>query len=367
MMLHERATRAAISSVVGVFCAVVWGAGANAQPSSSGPVAPKTSVSIAVAPFERVGGVDADVPDVAMMLARRLSTLGVERVVSPRELGVPPIGDPDAETAAEWAGRSGVQTVVVGRTTALGSKLSVDARLRSGATGSPLGRRFFVEVSRPRDLAVAVEELATQVLAQAAEVEAAPVAASAPSGGTESASATDAAPAPTPRASAPSQGSEAPPAVAAAAPPRAGFSRDAPISIRSDMLDVFDKGGSKRFVFTGGVTALQDGLEIRCQTLEAHYPPGRSQPAKIVAMGRVKMKQAGRLATCEKAIFHRDVDKIVCIGNVAEVEQGCDIVRGNEITFHTSTEELKVKGAADVRINPDSECETQVAVPGTGQ
>lgn len=365
MMLHERATRAAISAVVVVFCAAVWGAGVNAQPSSSGSVAPKTAVSIAVAPFERVGGVDADVPDVAMMLARRLSTLGVERVVSPRELGVPPIGDPDAETAAEWAGRSDVQTLVVGRTTALGSKLSVDARLRSGATGSPLGRRFFVEVSRPRDLAVAVEELATQVLAQAAEVESAPVAASAPSGGTGSAPVTGDTPAP--GASAPLDGSGGPPAVAAAAPARAGFSRDAPISISSDMLDVFDKGGAKRFVFTGGVTALQDGLEIRCQSLEAHYPPGRSQPAKIVAMGRVKMKQSGRLATCEKAIFHRDADKIVCIGNVAEVEQGCDIVRGNEITFHTATEELKVKGAADVRINPDSECETQVAAPGTGR
>jgi len=336
-----------------------WPEGVRAQPSSSGAVAPKTALSIAVAPFERVGGVSADVPDVAMMLARRLSTLGVERVVSPRELGVPPIGDPDAETAVDWASRSEVQTVVVGRTTALGSKLSVDVRLRSGATGNPLGRRFFVEVSRPRDLAVAVEELAGQVLAQAGEAElAAPAAAaSAPSAGQE-------APAAAPSDPAPAAAGGSPPAVASAAPPRAGFSRNAPISIRSDMLDVFDKGGAKRFVFTGGVTALQAGLEIRCQRLEAHYPPGRSQPAKIVATGRVKMKQSGRLANCEEAIFYRDSDKIVCIGNVAEVEQGCDIVRGREITFHTATEELKVKGAADVRINPDSEC---AIAPGTGQ
>jgi lipopolysaccharide transport protein LptA len=359
MMLHEHAARPAMFLAALVFCTVGWAGSLRAQPSSSGPVAPKTALSIAVAPFERVGEVDSDVPDVAMMLARRLSTLGVERVVSPRELGVPPIGDPDAETAAEWAKRSDVQTVVVGRTTALGSKLSVDARLRSGASGSPLGRRFFVEVSRPRDLAIAVEELAGQVLAQAGEAElpATPVAGAAPAPAESDAAPAGAAPA----GEAPAGG---PPAVAAAAPPRAGFRKDAPISIHSDMLDVFDKGGAKRFVFTGGVTALQAGLEIRCQRLEAHYPPGRSQPARIVATGSVKMKQEGRVAICEEAIFYRDDDRIVCIGNVAEVEQGCDLVRGREITFHTATEELKVKGAADVRINPDSQCAT---APGTGQ
>lgn len=357
MTHHERAARPAIRLIAMVLCVLGWvTVSAGAQPSSSGPVAPKTGLSIAVAPFERVGGVSEDVPDVAMMLARRLSTLGVERVVSPRELGVPPIGDPDAEMAAEWASRSDVQTVVVGRTTALGSKLSVDARLRSGATGDPLGRRFFVEVSRPRDLALAVEELAGQVLAQAGAVELPPTSASAPAAGQ--------APGAASADSASGAGSADPPGVAAAAPPRAGFRRDSPISIRSDMLDVFDQGGGKRFVFTGAVTALQDGLEIRCQRLEAHYPPGRSQPATIVAKGSVKMKQAGRIANCEEAIFHRDDDRIVCLGNVAVVEQGCDIVRGREITFHTATEELKVKGAADVRINPDSEC---AAGPGTGQ
>ena len=40
----------------------------------------------------------------------------------------------------------------------------------------------------------------------------------------------------------------------------------------------------------------------------------------------------------------------MCIGEVAEVEQACDLVRGPQIIFHLGSERLKVEGAADVRI-----------------
>jgi lipopolysaccharide export system protein LptA len=78
------------------------------------------------------------------------------------------------------------------------------------------------------------------------------------------------------------------------------------------------------------------------------------------------MKQAGRSARCAQATFYRKDDRIVCIGDVAEVEQGCDVVRGREIVFHTASQLLKVNGAADVRINPDAKgCGGAAA--GTGQ
>jgi hypothetical protein len=38
------------------------------------------------------------------------------------------------------------------------------------------------------------------------------------------------------------------------------------------------------------------------------------------------------------------------------VEQGCDIVRGKQIEFFTASQQLKVHGAADVRIASDEEC-----------
>jgi lipopolysaccharide transport protein LptA len=329
---------------------ILWGAGtpAGAQASSEAAVSPKTGLSIGVAPFERVGDVGADVPDVAMMLARRLSTLGVARVASPPEIGGTPMADPEARTAAEQAQRGGVGALVVGRTTGLGGKLSIDARLRDGASGEPIGRRFFVEVARPKELAAAVEQLASQVIAQANE---------APASGTPAASQTAPAVAAAPTAAAAASAAPAAPetrAAGAKAAAPAGFDSDAPITIKSDVLDVFDDGGKRRFQFAGNVRAKQADLLIRSERLDAFYPPNGSQPDRIVASGSVTMRQAGRTARCAQATFYRKDDRIVCVGDVAEVEQGCDIVRGREIVFHTASQLLKVKGSADVRINPDA-------------
>jgi lipopolysaccharide transport protein LptA len=298
-------------------------------------------LSIGVAPFERVGDVGAEVPDVALMLARRLSTLGVRRVASPSDIGGTPMADPEARTAAELAARGGVGALVVGRATGIGGKLSIDARLRDGRTGEPVGRRFFVEVAKPRDLAAGIEQLAAQVVAQANE--AGPADAPAPT-------AEVAAP-PRPEAAAAPAGA---PEARAAGNQAAGFDSDAPITIKSDVLDVLEQGGKRRFLFAGNVRAKQADLLIRSEKLEAFYPEGGSQPETIVATGSVSMKQAGRTARCSQATFYRKDDRIVCVGDVAEVVQGCDIVRGREIVFHTASQVLKVNGAADVRINPEA-------------
>jgi lipopolysaccharide transport protein LptA len=327
-------------------------AGSAATDPARGQAAPPTpAVSIGVAPFERVGDVAADVPDVSLLLARRLSTLGVSRVASPADLGSAAVADPDAKTAAALASRGGVAALVVGRTTSLGGKLSIDARLRNGHTGEPVGRRFFVEVAKPRDLPGAVDQLADQVLAQARALPATPTAVAAPP------PARAAPPAP------PAQAAARPPepaaAAAAAEAPRAkGASSpaDAPITIKSDVLDVFEEGGKRRFVFAGNVRANQADLKIRSERLEAFYAANASEPERIVASGSVTMSQAGRTARCTQATFYRKADRIVCIGDVAEVEQGCDVVRGKEIEFFTASQKLKVHGAADVRIAPDSAC-----------
>ena len=354
-------------------CLIALGAALLGPRSIGAEVSPKNGLSIGVAPFERVGDLGRDVPDVSLMLARRLSTLGVQKVASPVDVGGTALADPDARTAAEQAQRAGVGAMVVGRVTGLGGKLSIDARLRDGGSGAPIGRRVFVEVAKPRDLAAGVDQLADQVIAQANEAPVRTVAA-------------PVAPAPAPAeakapTAAPSVGA-APDAAAPAKPPApavekaqaqkagagaAGFDSDAPITIKSDVLDVFEEGGQRRFVFAGNVRAKQADLAIRSEKLEAFYPPGGSQPERIVAIGSVTMQQAGRSARCAQATFYRKDDRIVCIGDVAEVEQGCDIVRGREIVFHTASQLLKVNGAADVRINPDAKGCGGPAAAGTGQ
>ena len=289
---------------------------AAAQPLSEGAVPPKTRGSIGVAPFERAGANRGGQPDVAALLAQRLGTRGVERVVGPDELSVDALADPRASTVADWADRAGVHAVVVGRTTRIGERLIVDARLRGGESGERLGSPFFAEVARPEDLESAVEALAGEVLQRFAH-----------------------APAPTPAVSAPAPRSSEP------------YRRDAPFEIRSDELEAADTDGRKRLLFLGNVRADQGALALRAQRLEAFYPRGRSQPDRLIAQGQVVIHQGERRAYCDRAELLRAEDRVVCRGN-ARLEEGCDRVRGREIVFHLDREVLKVNGAADVRIHP---------------
>jgi len=294
-------------------------------------------VSIGVAPFERVAGAGATVPDIASSLAQRLSTKGVERVVGPQDLGGKAVANPSIARAKE----AGVDLIVVGRTTRLGESLSVDSRIRSAVTGAPLGTPVVVEANDASDLGRAIDELAELVL---------------------EASRRDAGGAPTHLAGR-SRGSEPKPDPAPT--PKKGdgqkkkgvFGGDAPISIKSDVLEAFDRGGVKRFVFTGHVRAVQGDLLLVSDRLEAFYPKGASQPQRLEATGHVEMTQTGKRARCEKVTYFREEQKLVCTGN-AQLEQECDRVRGTEIVFHLDTEILEVNGAADVRIHPEGvECE----------
>jgi lipopolysaccharide transport protein LptA len=299
-------------------------------------------VSIGVAPFERVAGAGAAVPDVASSLAQRLSTKGIERVVGPQEFGGKAAANPSAEDIIARAKGAGVDLVVVGRTTRLGESLSVDSRIWSAGTGALVGTPVVVEANDASDLGRAIDELAALVL---------------------EASGRDPGDATTHVASR-SRGSQPEPDPAPTGKKGAGarekgvFGSDAPISIKSDVLEAFDRGGFKKFVFTGHVRAVQGDLRLVSDRLEAFYPKGASEPDRLEATGHVEMTQTGKRARCEKVTFFRDEQKLVCTGN-AQLEQECDRVRGTEIVFHLDTEVLEVNGAADVRIHPEGvECES---------
>ena len=60
-----------------------------------------------------------------------------------------------------------------------------------------------------------------------------------------------------------------------------------------------------------------------------------------------------RKALCDTATYYRDQNRVVCVGEPAELERDCDRVRGDEIVFHLDTEVLKVNGAADVEIEAE--------------
>ena len=299
--------------------------------SSGSPVSPTTKLAIGVAPFESAGAPGAGVPDVATLLAERLATKGVERVVGPAKLGARAAAEPSPAEVSGWASQHALGAIVVGRTTRLGSTLSLDLRVRAGQDGRVVAT-YIEEVGRPGDLGASVERLAERVL-QGAELAVAgrgPKAAARPGAGGSGAGDGE---------------GESP------------FQSDAPIKISSAQLEAFEKDGGRRIVFTDDVRAAQGDLTLRAQRLEAFYPPEQSQPDRLVASGSVVVAQENKTARCDRATYYREKQVVVCTGEYAVLIQDDDQVQGKEITFHLNTKVLTVKGNAHVRIQPERRAE----------
>jgi lipopolysaccharide export system protein LptA len=299
--------------------------------SSADAVSPTTKLAIGVAPFERAGAPGASVPDVATLLAERLATKGVERVVGPAKLGARATAEPSAPEVSGWASEHALGAIVVGRTTRLGASLSLDLRVRAGKDGRVVAT-YIEEVARPGELGASVERLADRVLqgAELAVTGRAPQAAARSGGGADGAE----------------RGGEGSP-----------FRSDAPIKISSAQLEAIEKDGGRRLVFTDDVRASQGDLTLRAQRLEAFYPPEQSQPDRLVASGSVVVTQENKTARCDRATYHRDEQTVVCTGESAVLIQDDDRVEGREITFHLNTKVLTVKGNAHVRIQPERRAE----------
>jgi len=73
---------------------------------------------------------------------------------------------------------------------------------------------------------------------------------------------------------------------------------------------------------------------------------------KVEATGRVKIKKDSGSATCEKAIYYHDGDKIVLTGDPVAWDKGTR-VSGKQITMFLAEDRSVVEGGSHVRIEPD--------------
>jgi lipopolysaccharide export system protein LptA len=73
---------------------------------------------------------------------------------------------------------------------------------------------------------------------------------------------------------------------------------------------------------------------------------------QIEATGRVKIEKDSGSATCEKAIYYHDGDKIVLTGNPVAWDKGTR-VSGKQITMFLAEDRSVVEGGSHVRIEPD--------------
>ena len=73
---------------------------------------------------------------------------------------------------------------------------------------------------------------------------------------------------------------------------------------------------------------------------------------RIEATGRVKIAKDSGNATCEKAIYYQDGDKIVLTGDPVAWDRGTR-VSGKQITMFLAEDRSVVEGGSHVRIEPD--------------
>lgn len=318
------------SAILCALClSVVGGARAADEPADES--------SIGVVPFATSAPPGVSVPDIATLLADRLSTAGIARVVGPGEVGAVATAEPsDAEVRA-WAARARVGALLVGRTTRIGNVLSIDARLRSGATGEVSGT-FVREIGSPGELDPAINALVKQIKGTLQPS----VAAAGPDAG---------APSPPRRPSSGGAGASGQPFGFS------GWNSDKPLSIESEELEAIQsEEGGRRLVFRKNVRVVQGDMRMQSSTLEAIYPEHGNQPDRLVASAPgkgVHIQQRNQDARCAKVIYERVKDKLICQGN-AVVQDGDNRLTGDTIEIDLKTEKVTVKGGAYVLIQPNS-------------
>ncbi len=127
---------------------------------------------------------------------------------------------------------------------------------------------------------------------------------------------------------------------------------DAPISISADELEALSRKGQRELEFRGRVQVAQADLSLRSDRLKAFYPPGGSQPERLVAEGGVQLVSGERRARCDHATYDVTREHLLCVGN-AELLEGENSLRGDAIEFHMAEERVVVKGHARVVVRPE--------------
>jgi lipopolysaccharide export system protein LptA len=153
-----------------------------------------------------------------------------------------------------------------------------------------------------------------------------------------------------------------------AALPKGGVDQAVSTTITAKKMTV--KNQDSQAVFEGAVVLTRGSLVVYSDRMVVLFrtqdsPAGDNQkgpdavPAvsnrsvnRIEATGRVKIEKDSGSATCEKAIYYHDGDKIVLTGDPVAWDKGTR-VSGKQITMFLAEDRSVVEGGSHVRIEPD--------------
>lgn len=102
--------------------------------------------------------------------------------------------------------------------------------------------------------------------------------------------------------------------------------------------------------FEGEVVVEDAQIHMTCDRLIVIFD-GTNEVKSVTAFGRVRMRNADRLATAERAVYLARSGEIILTGQ-AKVERGADFVSGEEIRFWIDEERIVSKGPARLVFQP---------------
>jgi lipopolysaccharide export system protein LptA len=126
-----------------------------------------------------------------------------------------------------------------------------------------------------------------------------------------------------------------------------GKSKD-PVDITSDKLDFDQKKNIA--TFTGNVIARQAETSLEADTLKIFFAESDQSLQEIIATGKkVVIKLQGKKAFCKKMHYYAVERKIVLTGNPS-LDDGKNVISGEEITFFLDEERSVVKSGQQKRV-----------------
>lgn len=130
-----------------------------------------------------------------------------------------------------------------------------------------------------------------------------------------------------------------------------GGDRRAPVTIKADVLEASESSEARTLRFERNVEVRQGEMLLRTDWLEAVYPRGAKQPARLRARGGVLLREGGREARCDRADYEQAAARITCEGD-AVLKDGADEVRGESIVFDLEARRAIVRGGTRVAVVP---------------
>lgn len=121
----------------------------------------------------------------------------------------------------------------------------------------------------------------------------------------------------------------------------------APIDITSDTVEGDQK--QNNITFRGNVVAKQENTTLYANMVVVYYDAETKKLKEIIATGNVKVVQLNRRATCQKATFFQNENKIVLDGD-AVLREGDNVIRGERVVYLVDEERSFVEGGKGSRV-----------------